>query len=148
MQPFRTVLLLGLLLVTMRPARGDEETVRGEAYQITVSTTRVATVDQPAELSVAVVALGSYAMKQESPISLQVAGPRDVEVPPETLQQGDAILSSKGAEFRVEVTPRAAGDKALTLVLRFTVCNASACKVAKETVTFKLRVLSAARPAR
>jgi hypothetical protein len=75
-----------------------------------------------------------------SPISLQIAAPRDVDVPVEALQQGDAVLSSKRAAFRVVVTPRSVGDRLLTFVLSFSVCDSRACHAVEERATFKLRV--------
>ncbi len=141
MNPIRTMLLLALLLIIARPARADEESVRSDSYEIAVSTTRPATVDQPAEISVVLVAVGPYKVNQEFPISLRVTGPGDVDLPSAKLQKADADVSEKRAEFRVTVTPRATGDKGLTFALRFAVCTAKRCAPAKETITFRLRVI-------
>src|SRR5687768_12509920 len=103
MNVLRLLVLLGVVWASTPSARADEETVRADDYEVTVSTTRAAVVDQPAEITVVVAARGPYGIDHASPISLQIAAPRDVEVPAEALQQGDAVLSRKRAAFRAVV---------------------------------------------
>lgn len=141
----RRALAAAVLLVVLGgrsvSAQADQVTVQGSGFVVSLSTAEVAVAGNPIDVTVVLTPRGDYKVNDEYPISLQVQEPADVEVPRTPLRRaGATTVRHDRAVFIVQVTPKAAGDKALAFGLKFALCTSVACEPRKESIDVTLRV--------
>lgn len=133
--------LVAVLGATAVPARADQATISGSGFVVSMSTVEPAVAGNPIDVTIVLTPRGEYKVNDEYPISLQVQGPGDVVVPRAPLRRADAtVVRHDRAAFTVQVTPKAAGAKALAFGFKFALCTAVTCEPRKETLAFTLRV--------
>lgn len=104
-------------------------------------------VGKPGTLSIAVQGKNGWHVNDEAPITLKLSIPDGVAVDKDRLARADlAESSAERARFDVQVTPSRAGEATVTAEARFVMCQASACKPVKESLTLAI-VASDAPPA-
>lgn len=136
----RTLALLGVLAVPHPGLAGGTGT-RGPGFTISVRAPSTSRAGVSGQLSIAITPSDGRKINEEYPLKIKVSGPSDVEFPTVHLGPGDARrLDAKRVEVPVEFMAKAAGDKRVSLELRFAVCTSSACEPQRETLMLRLHV--------
>lgn len=134
--------LIGIALVgaLAGPARADDGVVQGDGFVVAV-TAAPAVAGSLVAVTVVLTPSAGYKVNDEYPLSLQIQGPADVAVPKARLLRADATsVRHDRAVFTVPVTPKVAGDKALSFTFKFALCTTTTCEPRKQALGFTLRV--------
>ena len=137
----RTRLLLGCLGLSAAlggPVRA------GELHDVTTAPGRT-TLGAPGKASVTLSAKNGWHLNPEAPVSLKLAPAAGVTVDKPKLTRKDLALSTaETARFDVAFQGAKAGPSTIECEANFVICQASACKPIKETVTLAVDVSDAA----
>jgi hypothetical protein len=94
--------------------------------------------------SLTITTKAGWHVNAEAPISLALKPPTGVSVPKEKLTRADLAASTENsARFDIAVSAADAGKKTIDAEARFVLCQESACKPVKETVTLLVDVTPA-----
>jgi hypothetical protein len=119
----------------------------GELHEVTPAPAK-ATVGTPGKASVTLAAKNGWKLNAEAPISLKLVPADGLTVDKAKFSRGDLALSTKEqARFDVGFQASAPGAKTIACEASFVICQESACKPIKETVTLNVEV-AAATPAK
>lgn len=133
--------LLVLVATTLTPAVALADTFTGTGYELEIAVPKSARTNAASELALTLTPTNGRHLNQEFPIKIAIAAPGDVVVPKSTLGRSDARAFDEGhAVFAIGVTPKAAGDRAITLDVKFAVCSSTACEPQRRSVVVSLHV--------
>lgn len=114
------------------------------AYEIDKGDAKVA-IGATTIATLTIKARGGWHVNAEAPITVALTAPAGVSLKKEKLSRGDlAASSAESARFEIPVSATEAGKKTINAETRFVMCQQSACKPVKETVTLAVEVLPAA----
>jgi hypothetical protein len=129
-------LAIPLMLSTARAA---------DTHDVTKTDGR-APVGQPTKLAVAIQGKNGWHVNEEAPISLKLTPGPGVAVTKPSLARADLAESKPDrARFDIEARCDAPGPRTITAEARFVMCQESACKPVKETLTLALEGTAAAK---
>lgn len=130
----RRYLLLGSLLVPCAAGLAHaEETHTVKAPPV------AAAVGAPAVVSVTIESKNGWHLNAEAPISLKISPPSGVTVAKAKLSRGDLAESTvTKARFDVSAQLSEGASKSIPAEATFVVCQESACKPVKESLTLSL----------
>lgn len=98
----------------------------------------------PGKASLAVVGKNGWHVNAEAPITVALVAEPGIKLSKARLTRADlAESTAEKARFDIAFTSDAAGKKKITAETRFVMCQAQACKPAKETVTLEVAVADA-----
>ncbi len=131
-----------LVMATLsQTAMAGGTTVAGTGFELSVSVPATSKPGTPIELTLALIPTTGRKINQEFPLSITVAAPTDVKVPRVKLGRADAReLSDTRAVFPIALTPSTAGERTITLDVRFAVCSDRACEPRRESISVSLQV--------
>jgi hypothetical protein len=137
----RTAVLLSLPLVIS--GVGDAWADEPAPYAIEKKGAAV-DVGAPGKASLAVLGKNGWHVNGEAPITVSLVAEPGVKLSKPKLTRADlAESSAEKARFDIAFTADAAGTKKITADTRFVMCQAQACKPAKEIVTLEVAVAEA-----
>lgn len=132
-----------LVLTASAPFFGSIAGAGDALYEIKKTEPKVA-VGATATASLTITTKGGWHVNAEAPISLALKAPTGVSVPKPKLTRADLAASTENsARFDVPVSAAEAGKKTIDAEARFVICQESACKPVKETVTLLVEVTPA-----
>jgi hypothetical protein len=112
-------------------------------HEVTKTEPKVA-VGTTATASVTIKAKGGWHLNAEAPITLALTAPAGVSVPKPKLSRADLASSTpEAARFDIPVSATEAGKKSIAAEARFVLCQESACKPVKETLSLAVDVAAA-----
>jgi hypothetical protein len=133
-----TLLGASFLLVAPR-ARAEEK-----LYEITNTETKVA-VGAKATTSVTISTKHGWHVNAEAPITLTLTPPAGITLAKAKLARADLAASTQeSARFDVTFEAGEIGAKVISAEARFVLCQATACKPVKETLSLNVDVAAAA----
>ena len=138
--PARLSLRLALpLILVAAPA------LAGELHDVTPAPGK-ATVGAPGKASITLAAKNGWHLNPDAPISVKLAPPEGVKLDKDKLSRKDLALSTpEKARFDVGFSASSPGAKSVECETSFVICQESACKPIKETVTLTLDVAAAGK---
>jgi hypothetical protein len=132
---------LALALAPAAPVRA------GELHDVTSDPAK-ATVGTPGKAGLTLAAKNGWHLNPDAPISVKLTAPEGVTVDKPKLSRKDLALSTpEKARFDVAFAATTPGAKSIECETSFVICQESACKPIKETVTMKVDVVAAGTPA-
>jgi hypothetical protein len=133
-----STLLVAAALVFSTSARAEDK-----LYEIKTSEAKVA-VGAKGATSVTISTLHGWHVNGEAPISLALTAPAGVTLPKTKLVRADLAASTlASARFDVAFEASEPGAKVIPVEARFVICQESACKPVKETLSLNIDVSSA-----
>jgi hypothetical protein len=115
----------------------------GELHDVTAAPGKT-TVGTPGKTSVTLAAKNGWHLNPDAPISVKLTPPAGVTVDKAKLGRKDLALSTpEKARFDVGFAADAPGSKSIECETSFVICQESACKPIKETVTLNVDVAAA-----
>ena len=109
-------------------------------YEVTKTEPKLA-AGSTATATLTIKAKGGWHMNAEAPITLALTPATGLTVPKQKLGRGDlAASSADSARFDIPVSAAEPGKKSISAEARFVICQESACKPVKETLTLALDV--------
>src|SRR5450432_1058426 len=134
-------LVAASFLLVAPSARAEEK-----LYEITKTETKVA-VGAKASTSVTIATKNGWHVNAEAPITLTLTPPAGITLPKAKFARADLAASTQeSARFDVPFEAAEIGAKVISAEARFVICQATACKPVKETLSLDVEV-SAAAPA-
>lgn len=104
-----------------------------------------ATVGAPAKASITVQGKNGWHVNEEAPITITLKSDEGIALPKAKMVRADLAQSTKeSARFDIPYSASSTGKKTITAEARFVMCQAQACKPAKETVALEIQVADAA----
>jgi hypothetical protein len=95
--------------------------------------------------SVTIATLKGWHVNGEAPITLALTAPAGLTLPKTKLARADLAASTKeSARFDVAFEASEAGAKVIPVEARFVICQETACKPVKETLSLNVDVAAAA----
>ena len=144
LRPARTIFALFLAAAALWGASAQAE---DKLYEIKKTEPKVA-VGEKGAATVTLSAKAGWHLNGEAPITLALTPPAGMTIAKTKLGRGDLAASSEqSARFDVAFEASEPGPKVVTAEARFVLCQASACKPVKETVSLTVDV-SAPAPAK
>jgi hypothetical protein len=117
---------------------------QGVTYELKKTEPKVA-VGAKSSASLVIAARNGWHVNGEAPISVSLVAPDGLTLPKTKLLRGDLAESSQEtARFEIAFEAATAGTKVVTAEARFVMCQESACKPIKETLSFNIEVTPAA----
>jgi hypothetical protein len=133
-----TLLAASVLLVAPR-ARAEEK-----LYEIKNTETTVA-VGAKATTSVTIATKNGWHVNADAPITLTLTAPAGITLAKAKLARADLAASTQeSARFDVAFEAAEIGAKVISAEARFVLCQATACKPVKETLSLNVDVAAAA----
>jgi hypothetical protein len=124
------------ILCTLGAARARADAL----YEVTKTEPKVA-VGGTGTASVTIKAKGGWHVNAEAPITVALTAPAGLSVAKAKLGRGDLAASTvDSARFDIPVSATEAGKKSIGAEARFVICQESACKPVKETLTLAVDV--------
>ena len=115
-------------------------------YEIKNTAPKVA-VGAKATTSVTIATKNGWHVNGEAPITLSLTAPAGITLPKAKLVRADLAASTQeSARFDVAFEAAEAGTKVINAEARFVICQATACKPIKETLTLAVEVSAAPAP--
>jgi hypothetical protein len=134
-----SVFLVAAALVSSARAQAEDK-----LYEIKTSETKVA-VGAKGAASVTIATLHGWHVNGEAPITLSLTAPAGVTLPKTKLVRADLAASSiASARFDVAFEASEPGAKVIPVEAHFVICQETACKPVKETLSLNIDVASAA----
>ena len=134
-----SALLVAATLLAAAPGRAEEK-----LYEIKTSEAKVA-VGAKGATSVTISTLHGWHVNGEAPITLALTAPAGVTLPKTKLVRADLAASSiASARFDVAFEASEPGAKVIPVEAHFVICQETACKPVKETLSLNIDVASAA----
>jgi hypothetical protein len=134
-RPFSALVLAAALLVPFGAARAEDK-----LYEIKNTEAKVA-VGAKGTTSVTIATKSGWHVNAEAPITLSLTPPAGITLPKAKLVRADLAASTQeSARFDVAFEAAEAGPKVITAEARFVLCQATACKPVKETLTLAVDV--------
>ena len=131
-----SAMLPALLLLLALPAKADGN----PPYEISKTEPKLALGDK-ATASLTITAKGGWHVNPDAPITVSLTSPAGLTTSKSKLTRSDLTKSTKEtAQFDIPVEASESGKKVLNAEAKFVLCQESACKPVKETVTFNLMV--------
>jgi hypothetical protein len=119
----------------------------GATYELKKTEPKVA-VGAKSSASLTIAAKNGWHVNGEAPISVSLVAPAGLTLLKTKLVRGDLAESTQeAARFDIPFEAIDAGTKILTAEARFVMCQESACKPVKETLSFSIEVAPAPPPA-
>jgi DsbC/DsbD-like thiol-disulfide interchange protein len=139
----RTPLIVSLMATLIGfaapPVRAEEK-----LYEIKKTEPKVAAGGK-ATTTVTIATKNGWHMNGEAPITLSLTPPAGITLPKAKLSRGDLAASTQeSARFDVPFEAAEPGAKVINAEARFVICQESACKPVKETLTLSIDVAAAA----
>jgi hypothetical protein len=135
--------MIALLLAGASAARADEV-----VYEIQKIEPKIA-VGAKGVATLTIAAKNGWHVNEEAPITVTLTAPAGVSVLKPKLTRHDLTSSSpESARFDIALEASDAGKKVITGDAKFVMCQASACKPVRETVTLAVEVTPAAAGAK
>jgi hypothetical protein len=132
-------LLVAALLLSAAPGRAEEK-----LYEIRKTEPKVA-VGAKGAASVTIATLHGWHVNGEAPITLALTAPAGVTLAKTKLARADLAASTlESARFDVAFETSEPGAKVIPVEAHFVICQESACKPIKETLSLNIDVASAA----
>ncbi len=117
----------------------------GELHSVTALPAKAA-AGAPGKGSVVLTTKKGWHLNAEAPMSLKIAPAEGVTVAKPKLTRKDLAISTQDkAQFDVAFEAAAPGAKSIECEANFVICQESACKPVKETVTLKVDVVPPAK---
>jgi hypothetical protein len=136
-------LLAASCLLVAPGARAEEK-----LYEITKTEAKVA-VGAKASTSVTIATKNGWHVNAEAPITLTLTPPAGITLPKAKLARADLAASTQeSARFDVAFEAAEIGAKVINAEARFVICQATACKPVKETLSLDVDVAAAAPKAK
>ena len=138
-------LLLSILLaVPVALTLSAPVAAEGPTYELKKTEPKVA-VGAKSSASLTIAARNGWHVNGEAPISVSLVAPAGLTLTKTKLVRGDLAESTlEAARFEIPFEAVDAGTKVLTGEARFVMCQESACKPVKETLSFNIEVAPAA----
>jgi hypothetical protein len=144
LRPARTISAFFLTAAVFLSASAHAE---DKLFEIKKTEPKVA-VGEKGAATVTVAAKAGWHLNAEAPITLALTPPAGMTIAKTKLERGDLAASTEqSARFDVAFEASQPGPKVVTAEARFVLCQASACKPVKETLSLTVDV-SAAAPAK
>ena len=126
------------ILATTSAAKADSTA----PYEISKTEPKL-TLGGKATASLTITAKGGWHVNPDAPITVSLTSPGGLTTSKAKLTRNDLTKNTKEtAQFDIQVEASEAGKKVLNAETKFVLCQESACKPVKETVTFNLVVAS------
>jgi hypothetical protein len=133
-----SALLVAATLLAAAPGQAEEK-----LYEITKTEPKVA-VGAKGAASVTIATLHGWHVNGEAPITLALTAPAGVTLPKAKLARADLAASSiASARFDVAFEASEPGAKVIPVEAHFVICQETACKPVKETLSLNIDVASA-----
>jgi hypothetical protein len=133
-----SALLIAATLLAAAPARAEEK-----LYEIKKTEPKVA-VGAKGAASVTIATLHGWHVNGEAPITLALTAPAGVTLSKAKLARADLAASTlESARFDVAFEASEPGAKVIPVEAHFVICQATACKPVKETLSLNIDVASA-----
>src|SRR5260370_10187431 len=140
----RSALLVVLLLLSLAVGLPSVAAAQGVTYELTKTEPKVA-VGARSSASLVIAARNGWHVNGEAPISVSLVAPDGLTLSKTKFSRGDLAESTQeSARFEIPFEAATAGTKVLTAEARFVMCQESACKPIKETLSFSIEVSPAA----
>jgi DsbC/DsbD-like thiol-disulfide interchange protein len=134
-----STLLAASVLLVAPGARAEDK-----LYEIKKTEAKVA-VGAKATTSVTISTKNGWHVNAEAPITLSLTPPAGITLPKAKLARADLAASTQeSARFDVAFEAAEVGAKVITAEARFVICQATACKPVKETLSLTIDVGAAA----
>ena len=134
-----SALFLTAALLLAGRARAEDK-----LYEIKQSDTKVA-VGGKATTSVTIATRNGWHVNAEAPITLALTPPAGITLPKAKLARADLAASTQeSARFDVAFEAAEVGAKVISAEARFVICQETACKPVKETLTLNIDVAAPA----
>lgn len=138
---FLAATTLSLTATATATATAGESTVTGTGFELSASVPSTSKAGAPVELTLVLIPTAGRKINQEFPLSIAIAAPSDVKVPRAKLGRADASkLSEARAVFPIALPPSTAGERTISLDVRFAVCSDRACEPQRESISVALQV--------
>ena len=138
-RPVTAALLAVTILLATGAARGEET-----LYEIKKSDAKVA-VGAKGTTSVTIATKNGWHVNAEAPITLSLTAPSGITLSKAKLARADLAASTKeSARFDVAFEAAEVGSKVIAAEARFVICQETACKPVKETLTLNIDVAAPA----
>ena len=125
---------LFLIAMTAGTARADA------LYEVSKTEPKLA-VGGTGTATLTLKAKGGWHLNAEAPITVALTAPAGVTVPKPKLSRADlATSSADSARFDIKLSATEAGKKSIAAEARFVICQESACKPVKETLSLAVDV--------
>ena len=135
--------LASLLVVSILASAGAAR-AEDKLYEIKKMEPKVA-VGAKGAVTVTIATLRGWHVNAEAPITLALTPPAGVTLPKTKLQRADLAASTQeSARFDVAFVASEAGAKVIPVEARFVICQETACKPIKETLSLNIDVGAAA----
>ena len=139
-KPLTSVFLMASFIGLAAPSLRAEE----KLYEIKKTEPKVA-VGGKATTTVTIATKNGWHMNAEAPITLSLTAPAGISVAKAKLSRSDLAQSTQeSARFDVPFEAAEVGAKVINAEARFVICQESACKPVKETLTLNIDVAAAA----
>jgi uncharacterized membrane protein len=134
-----TAFLVAALLLVARGARAEDK-----LYDIKQTELKAA-VGAKATTSVTIATKNGWHVNAEAPITLSLTAPAGITLQKAKLVRADLAQSTQeSARFDVAFEAAEAGAKVISAEARFVICQETACKPIKETLSLTIDVAAAA----
>ncbi|MEZ4401015.1 MAG: hypothetical protein R3B06_13400 [Kofleriaceae bacterium] len=127
------------LLAAAAVARADAH-LAGDGFALHAEVSDKATAGAPLAVGLTLTPSPGYKVNEEFPTSIEIVAPADVTVAKAKLGRGDGSVTHARASFQFVLTPKTAGDREVTLKVKFALCTPTTCEPRKESVQLKLTV--------
>jgi hypothetical protein len=125
-------------------ALSSQVRAEGSTYELKKTEPKVA-VGARSSASLTIAARNGWHVNGEAPISISLVAPAGLTLVKTKLVRGDLAESTlQAARFEIPFEAVDAGTKVVTAEARFVMCQESACKPVKETLSFNIEVSPAA----
>ena len=144
----RTKMTTALFVTALLTASLLHGAVRAEErlYEITNPQAKVA-VGAKSTTSVTIATKNGWHVNAEAPITLSLTAPSGITLSKAKLARADLAASTKeSARFDVAFEAAEVGSKVIAAEARFVICQETACKPVKETLTLNIDVAAPAAP--
>ena len=142
----RTQISTALFMTALSAASLVHSVARAEErlYEITNPQSKVA-VGAKSTTSVTIATKNGWHVNAEAPITLSLTAPAGITLPKAKLARADLAASTKeSARFDVAFEAAEVGPKVIAAEARFVICQETACKPVKETLTLNIDVAAPA----
>jgi hypothetical protein len=134
------MLLRSLLVASFALGFSSLAAAQGVTYELKKTEPKVA-VGARSSASLTIAAKNGWHVNGEAPISVSLVAPDGLTLAKTKLVRGDLAESTQEtARFDIRFEAASTGTKVVTAEARFVMCQESACKPVKETLSFNIEV--------
>ena len=137
-------LLRSLLIASLALGFSSVAAAQGVTYELKKTEPKVA-VGARSSASLTIAARNGWHVNGEAPISVSLVAPEGLTLSKTKLLRADLAESTQeSARFEIPFEAASTGTKVVTAEARFVMCQESACKPVKETLSINIEVTPAA----